>query len=121
MPTFAVYHVTPPPGSRTLMLHFGHQGIGYEEAAEMWSSDALFAALVSQAALLEGLDLGSAEPPAFARPFLSDTPPLLHSSLFPRLGDLILLPRPVDIPDKDLRARIGKGFKKLRYLSLALF
>lgn len=124
MPSLTVYHVTPPPSSATLALHFGRQGVGYEEASETWSSDALFAALVAQAALLEGLDTQGTAAPLFARPFLTEAPPLRHSSLFPRIGALVLLPRPalpLVIPNPALRTRIGKGFKKLRYLSPALF
>src|SRR5437868_3370322 len=102
MPSLTVYHVTPPASSATLALHFGRQGIGYEEASETWSSDALFAALVAQAALLEGLDTQGTAAPLFARPFLTEAPPLRHSSLFPRIGALVLLPRPalpLVIPD----------------------
>src|SRR6266511_1481501 len=94
MPTLITYHLKSLRKETPLALHFGRQGIGYEEAAETWPSDSLFAALVTQAASLEGLDPLGSEPPAFARPFLGDTPPLVHSSLFPRIGDVTLLPRP---------------------------
>lgn len=120
----SIYQLLPPEGAATLSFHFGRQGIGLEEAAESLPSDSLFAALVTQAALLEGGDPEAAYAPAFLRPFLAGAPPFLVSSLAPRLGDLPLLPRPM-LPlagmDEAQRERIGKGFKTLRYLSPALF
>ena len=113
----------PPEDRAALSFHFGRQGIGMEEASETLASDSLFAALVAQAVLLDPRNLGSDGGPAFAQPFVSGTPPFALSSLFPRLGDLILLPRPaLELKMVDhLRSEIGKGFKKLRYLSPKLF
>lgn len=122
MPTLTTYVLSAPPHRLPLAPHFGREGIGYEEADERWPSDSLFAALVAQAALLEGVS--SSDVPAFARAFHEGEPPLLHSSLFPMVGGLPLLPRPLmmlNIPDVEYRRAIGKGFKKLRYLSPALF
>lgn len=117
MNDLVVYHLVPPPERRTLSFHFGRQGIGLEETGETFPSDSFFAALVAQDVLVGGDG-------SLASAFLGDTPPLYHSSLFPRLGDLPLLPRPalpLIVPDDTLRAAIGKGFKRLRYLSPALF
>ncbi|MFQ3662257.1 MAG: type III-A CRISPR-associated RAMP protein Csm4 [Chloroflexaceae bacterium] len=126
MTALTVYWIVAPTGAATLSFHFGRQGIGLEETGETLPSDSLFAALVAQAALLDPA-AGNGAPPAFARPFVEaveDGPPLLHSSLFPRLGALLFLPRPMlRLPPMDERQRwrIGKGFKKLRYLSPRLF
>jgi len=122
MTGLSTYKLAPPAGAATLSFHFGRQGIGLEEVGESLPSDSLFAALVTQAALL-----AAPEPDgvlAFARPFVHGTPPFALSSLFPRLGDLPLLPRPalrLPVLDEQQRQRIGKGFKQLRYLSPVLF
>lgn len=124
MNDLTVYHLTPPAGHDALSFHFGRQGIGLEEATEALSSDSFFAALVTQAAVLDGITSDEKRIPAFARRFLDGAPPLLHSSIFPRLGDMPLLPRPslpLAMLDDKLSERIGKGFKRLRYLSPALF
>ena len=124
MSVLTTYYLQPHEDRAALSFHFGRQGIGMEEASETLASDSLFAALVAQAVLLDPRNVGSDGVPAFAQPFVSGTPPFALSSLFPRLGDLILLPRPaLKLPDMDdaQRERIGKGFKKLRYLSPRLF
>jgi CRISPR-associated protein Csm4 len=118
------YHLFPPFEGAGLSFHFGRQGIGLEETSETLASDSLFAALVAQAALLSPARGEEAEP-AWATPFVkaAATPPLRHSSLFPRLGELVLLPRPLAPLNagKAWRETMGKGFKKLRYLSPDLF
>ncbi len=117
------YHLLPPNNAPTLSFHFGRQGIGLEEASETLASDSLFAALTAQAAVISP-QRGPHGEPAWATPFDQGAPPLALSSLFPRLGNLVLLPRPaLPIPNMSeaLRKEIGKGFKKLRYLSPALF
>ncbi len=122
MAHFKTYHLKPPPGQTTLCFHFGRQGIGMEEASETLGSDSLFAALVTQALLVDAEMSGQALLCAFNDE--GSQPPFLLSSLFPRIGNLILLPRPaLKLPlfDEALRASIGKGFKKLRYLSPQLF
>ncbi len=128
MPALTTYFVEPASAGAMLSFHFGLAGIGVEEAAETWPSDSLFAALVAEAATLEGAPLGSSDPPAFARLFTAAlegrNPPLRFSSLFPRIGSLVLLPRPAlsfpDMTDTE-RRDIGKKFKKLRYVSPAIF
>ncbi|RRR69838.1 MAG: type III-A CRISPR-associated RAMP protein Csm4 [Candidatus Viridilinea halotolerans] len=117
------YQICPPTGATTLSCHFGRQGIGLEETSETLPSDSFFAALVAQAAQLKGAQFGDDGGPLFAQPFVSGEPPFLVSSLFPRIGDLPLLPRPLlklNMKEK-LNDQIGKGFKKLRYLSPELF
>jgi len=123
----AVYHITPPDKQATLTVHLGKRGIGYEATTESMPSDSLYAALIAQAAMLEGLPPDSDASPQFARPYLEAAePPYRFSSLFPRIGHIPLLPRPalaLDrlVPDEERRSTIGKGFKKLRYLSPKLF
>ncbi len=123
MSGLSLYTLHPADGAETLNFHFGRQGIGLEEASETLSSDSLFAALVAQSVLRAGTRLDAHGAPMFARPFVEGEPPFLISSLFPRLGPLPLLPRPLmklQVAEQ-LRTTIGKGFKKLRYLSPALF
>jgi CRISPR-associated protein Csm4 len=123
MSALITYHLLPPAGASTLSFHFGRQGIGLEEASETLASDSLFAALVAQAAKISRARGPKCEP-AWVTPFDAGNPPLALSSLFPRLGGLVLLPRPaLPIPpmSDSLRETIGKGFKKLRYLSPQLF
>jgi CRISPR-associated protein Csm4 len=128
MAGLTTYVIEPVHERLGLTLHLGRQGIGYEETTESCASDTLFAALVAHAATHEGLDPQGSAAPAFAQKFCDAVktrkePPLRHSSLFPRIQNLVLLPRPaLDIPlREELRQQIGKGFKKLRYLSPALF
>ncbi|MEI7769350.1 MAG: hypothetical protein WCI67_05145, partial [Chloroflexales bacterium] len=126
MAMLTTYHLQPPEDRAALSFHFGRQGIGMEEASEALASDSVFAALVAQAVMLDPRNLGGDGGPAFAQPFVGEgsAPPFALSSLLPRLGDLVLLPRPaLKLPDMDdaQRERIGKGFKKLRYLSPKLF
>jgi len=124
MTELTTYHITPTQPQASLSFHFGRQGIGLEEAVESMPSDALFAALVAQAVYLDSRAFGDDGGPAFAQPFVHGRPPFALSSLFPRLGNLPLLPRPtLQLPQMEEGAhqQIGKGFKKLRYLSPALF
>ena len=122
------YDVLPPantPQYGALAPHFGRLGIGIEEATPVWPSDSLFAALVAQAALL-----GAEGAQFIAAMTKQDGEPLLrHSSLFPRIGNLVLLPRPA-LPRPVSKPRVSdaaegtkdaKAFKKLRYLSPGLF
>ena len=117
MPTLQTYQLSARAGG-TLAPHFGRLGIGIEEATPTWPSDSLFAALIAQAALL-------GEPGAqFIAAMTGDNPPLRHSSLFPRIGPLVLLPRPalpLTFVSDEQRETIGKGFKKVRFLSPKLF
>jgi CRISPR-associated protein Csm4 len=121
MPTLSVYHLIPPAGAANLSFHFGRQGIGLEETDETLASDSFFAALVVQAALNDPRRTADGAP-VWVEPFLADQPPLRHSSLLPRIGDLPLLPRPllpIHLPPTAELA--GKQLKKLRYLSPSLF
>ncbi|GIV64639.1 MAG: hypothetical protein KatS3mg045_1978 [Bellilinea sp.] len=121
MPTLSVYHLIPPAGAANLSFHFGRQGIGLEETGETLASDSFFAALVVQAALNDPRRTADGAP-VWVEPFLADQPPLRHSSLLPRIGDLPLLPRPllpIHLPPTAELA--GKQLKKLRYLSPSLF
>ena len=121
MPTFTVYRLVPPHSTATLTFHFGRQGIGLEETSETLASDSLFAALVVQAAL-SMVEVGDDAVPAWVQPFVTGIPPLRHSSLFPAIGELPLLPRPL-LPLRlaETATVQAKQLKKLRYLSPALF
>lgn len=61
------YVVEPVHPHTALSFHFGLRGIGYEEADETWPSDSLFAAMVSEAARLEGLPPRGSDAPRFAQ------------------------------------------------------
>ena len=117
MPALQTYLLSAPDYG-ALAPHFGRLGIGIEVATPVWPSDSLFAALVAQAALLgqAGED--------FTTVMTGNNPPLRHSSLFPRIGNLVLLPRPaleLSFKDEAARREIGKGFKKVKFLSPDLF
>lgn len=96
-------------------LHVGRAGVGFEESLDYLPSDTLFAALVvtwlemGEASVVEQLDADFAP---------GHTPPLLLSSAFPYVGDLLLLPKPqlARVP-----ASGGKGYKRLRWVSAAVF
>src|SRR5262245_37919060 len=97
-------------------FHFGTHGIEAEESAERCSSDTLYAALLS-----ESLRGGPAlfAPPAGHDDRQSLDPPLLLSSCFPYVGDLLLLPRPqLPLPlSKGKLEDQPKLAKKLKYVS----
>lgn len=110
------YRIDPRPGGG---FHFGREGLDQEVSAESFPSDSLFAALVAAFTALEGFD-GAA---AFTEPFLTaESPrdvPFRLSSLFPRAGNLPLLPMPrvrVNLQTSEDRAR-GKALKKIAYVS----
>ncbi|KAB8145996.1 type III-A CRISPR-associated RAMP protein Csm4 [Chloroflexia bacterium SDU3-3] len=120
MPTLKTYLLSGPTNQLPLSPHFGITGIGLENARGTWPSDSLFAALVAQAALMGSQGIH------FIDEMKGANPPLRHSSLFPRIGTMILLPRPMiklpfDDKDKETINNIGKGFKKVRWLSPILF
>lgn len=111
------YRITPRSGGG---FHFGREGLDQEVSAESFPSDSLFAAIIATAIALEEPDTAEA---IFA-PFLSPerTPksvPFKLSSLFPRVGDLPLLPMPrvrVNLAALEDRTR-GKTLKKIAYVS----
>lgn len=120
MPSFATYLLSGTESGQPLAPHFGITGIGLEDATATWPSDSLFAALITQAGLLgtRGEDFIA------AMTNKNTPPPMRHSSLFPRIGSMLLLPRPMlelKFPKKEQRDSIGKGFKKVRWLSPKLF
>ena len=87
MAPWTMYRLKPKPGAG---FHFGLRGLEQEDSAPHCPSDTLFAALVATLADLEGPE--GVE--AFAAPFKDGQPPFLLSSVFPRAGDLPLLPLP---------------------------
>ena len=110
------YRINPRPGGG---FHFGREGLDQEVSAESFPSDSLFAALVAAFISVEG----AANATAFVEPFLTtDTPqdmPFRLSSLFPRAGDLPLLPMPrvrVNLQTSEDRTR-GKALKRIAYVS----
>lgn len=114
MTTWTYYRLDPKPGAG---FHFGLRGLEGETSAEHCPSDTLFAALV---ATLADLDRPEAVR-GFVAPFEAGEPPFLLSSLFPRAGDLPLLPLPrlkIELtPERGQR----KLLKRLRYVSPRLF
>ena len=108
------YHIVPKPGGG---FHFGQRGLEQEASAVTCPADTLFAALVATAADLDG-PTGAG---AFVAPFAAGAPPYLLTSVFPRVGELCLLPAPM------LRApfEVGPGrrklFKQLTFVSPAIF
>lgn len=107
MPQLA-YRLVPRTGSG---FHFGRQGLDLEESKESFSSDSLFAAMISvYNELYDDLD-------AFTAPFEAGEPPFLLSSVFPYVGDLPLFPLPqlrINLPPEPGRR---KRLKNLKYVS----
>jgi len=102
-------------------FHFGEQGLGQEETRAFWSSDSLFSALVARLAILQG---GQAVDD-WMRPFLSGSPPLLLTSLFPFAGDVRFFPIPLaaQLPDgRPLPDGVQpKALKKAQFVSESLY
>lgn len=99
-------------------FHFGRRGLGQEITAVSFSSDSLFAALISRLAELEGAKAIE----SFMEPFLKERPPLVLSSLFPRAGTIRFFPVPAARGRTELKEGISyKDLKKMRFLSEKLF
>lgn len=82
-----IYQLQPPPGGG---FHFGEQGLELEESNVVFPSDSLFAALVATIAEQQGQEAVE----EFVQPFTKGTPTFRLTSVFPRVGDLPLLPLP---------------------------
>ncbi|NMB54841.1 MAG: type III-A CRISPR-associated RAMP protein Csm4 [Leptolinea sp.] len=99
-------------------FHFGRRGLGQEVTAAGFSSDSLFAALVSRLADLEGAKAID----AFMEPFLNGLSPFVLSSLFPRAAGIRFFPVPAFRSKGELKTGIShKDMKKVRFLSEKLF
>lgn len=98
-------------------FHFGREGLEQHSSSETFSSDSLFSALVSTLARVF---------PADVDPFLDafggdDEPPMRLSSVFPRVGNLPLFPKPRrEIKVDASKAPTGKTLKKIQYVSPAI-
>lgn len=79
-------------------FHFGIQGIGQEESSVVLPSDSLFAALVSQLALIEPSQSVS----DWCSAFQAD-PPFLLTNAFPRSKDVLFFPFP-----RNLRGQLSE-------------
>ncbi len=114
MTFWTFYRLDPKAGAG---FHFGQRGLEGESSAEFCPSDTLFGALVATLADLDGREAVR----AFVAPFREGEPPFLLTSLFPRAGDLPLLPLPrlrIELtPEPGQR----KLLKRLRYVSPRLF
>lgn len=117
---FLLYRLQPPAGSG---FHFGEQGLDLEESNVVFPSDSLFAAVVATIAEQEG---GTAVE-TFIAPFNEQNPPFLLTSVFPRAGDLPLLPLPhLPIHTQTQATAAGdmllprKFTKKVRFVSPAI-
>lgn len=108
-----VYRLRPKGG-----FHFGLHGIEAEQSAERCPSDTLYAALLIEARL--------AGRPFFVPPENAEDqpldPPLLFSSCYPYIGDVLLLPCPrLRLPlHTDIEGR-RKQLKHLAYVSPTIF
>lgn len=108
-----VYRLRPKGG-----FHFGLHGIDAEQSAERCPSDTLYAALLVEARL--------AGRPFFAPLEHADDqpldPPLLLSSCYPYIGDVLLLPCPrLRLPLHDDVEGRRKLLKNLAYVSPTIF
>ena len=113
MSEWTTYRLIPKPGAG---FHFGLRGLEQEESAPHCPSDTLFAALVATLADLaggEGVD-------TFVAPFERGQPPFLLTSVFPRAGDLPLLPFPQVKVDLQPGPGQRKLLKRMRYVSPAI-
>lgn len=126
--TWTAYRFEPRDGP--LAFHLGERGIGLEETSIVIHSDRLFSALCVAWRLL-GEDLGkilAAFPTARFSPAYSDQPdpppPFLISSAFPFYKNTYLFPKPL-LPaggiSKNDAPVIGKGLKKIQYVSKEVF
>ncbi|MDM7912940.1 MAG: type III-A CRISPR-associated RAMP protein Csm4 [Methanotrichaceae archaeon] len=73
-------------------LHIGERGVGMEATSRMVHSDTLFGAICWSWRLLHGED----ELLDLLDRFLRGAPPFLISSAFPFIGDIYLLPKPLE-------------------------
>lgn len=97
----------------TAPLHVGEAGVGYEETLSYVPSDTLFSALV-----VTWLHLGAADRVAQLATLYEKHPPLLISSAMPYAGPFPLFPKP-HLPK--LPSGLGKAFKRVRWVSAAVF
>ncbi len=106
------YRLVPRRGTG---FHFGRQGLDLEESQESFSSDSLFAALVSvYSELYDNVR-------EFLEPFEQGQPPFLISSTFPYVGDLPLFPMPMLRLNIKTETGQRKRVKKIRYISPRIF
>ena len=106
-------------------FHFGRHGLGQEQTSIHFTSDSLFAAMVSRMVFLEG----SSWVENFGAKFLEGSPHFVLSSAFPRIGDVLLFPPPMikkvegdTSSQKYSSAQPNlKDLKRVQYVSLDLF
>ena len=114
MAQWMTYYLNPKPGAG---FHFGLRGLGEEKSGPHCPSDTFFSALITMLAEVEGPRAVE----AFAAPFEDGQPPFLLTSIFPRAGDLPLLPMPfirVNLTEKPGQRKL---LKRLRYVSPLIF
>lgn len=94
--------------------HFGDTGIDLENVSEWVNSDTLFSALLNAHRTMDGEESASSIIEAF-----TNRPPFLISSVFLYSGDNYFLPRPMfdEHISTDLKKRLGKDLKKLKWLN----
>jgi CRISPR-associated protein Csm4 len=99
-------------------FHFGLHGLGQEETAVHWSSDRLWAALMSRLAEQRGGN----EVQRLAEALRGPQPPVAFSSLMPRAGKVRFFPTPMRPPPENVRGGARpKDIKKLKWLSEGVF
>lgn len=98
--------------------HLGDTGIDLENVSEWVSSDTFFSALMNANRILNGKDAVTTLIQAF-----KEKPLFLISSLFLYQEDNYFLPRPIfdNHISKDLKKKLGKELKKLKWLDLEGF
>lgn len=111
-----LWHITGPA------FHFGRHGLGQEETREYLPSDSLWAALMARLAELHG-----AMKVAQLADWLHADPPVVLSSAFPRAGNVLFFPPPLQLPpsqsatESKESAIKAKKLKQVRFISERLF
>ena len=113
---WSVYTLAPKSA-----FNFGPRGYGAQRRLGLFPSDSLFSALCTQLRELRG----RAVLEQFLDEFIAGDPPFLVSGLFPRLGEVQLLPRPATPPAANGAAANGqldyRTFTQLEWLSWSVF
>ena len=100
----------------TAPLHVGDQGVGLEETLAYVPSDTLFSAVVTWSHLAAHAGIVDSLDESF-----SGMPPLRLTSAFPFAHDVYLLPKPQLAMTPDDPAGSGKQYKRVRWVSFAVF
>lgn len=99
-------------------FHLGRHGLEQEESGEHLGSDSLFAAMVARIVAMRGGETAE----QFVNTMKRDMPPFVLSSAFPRAGEIILFPTPLELP-REIKADGSKykDLKRCKYVSFTIF